>query len=93
MNKVKLPATTVTKAYENFCELYYPTANGVGMQFWQFVKRANLDNVYTANDDYWLFEADVAHRIKMLAGPHYQTVAKIMEANGHRWQELENGHG
>ena len=79
---------TVIAAYTNFKKLFYPNVPGVGMHLWAFVglKKSphtlNPDN--SRQGDGWEMPEDAAHRISLLAGPHHETVAKILLLRGHQ---------
>lgn len=82
-NLEKVSDELVAKAYVNFVSLYYPTKQGVGAYFWNFLGIKSMPSLRAS----WNFEPKIISKLEMLAGPHYKTVAKAMEANGANWKE------
>lgn len=73
----------VRDAYDNFKKLFYPIDSRAGYHFWAFV---GVDYAPGANSvpHGWMLPPKAAHCIRMLSGPHYETVAKAMLINGHQ---------
>lgn len=88
MQKVFVSAELVGDAYKHFAELYYPATAGVGHKFWNFVKLPSLRILHEDDRDdiHWMLPEETAHYVRLLAGPHYITMAKAMEINGHDYK-------
>ena len=84
---MRVDQETITAAYFNFIEVFYPENKGtsqdpgLGHNLWAFLGMKKLPLQY---GDPWHMPEDIAHRLRLLAGPYYATVAKIMEMNGHQ---------
>ena len=87
-DKISLNIDIVGKAYDNFVDMFYPGQHYMGLHFWAFIGVPELGDVdYKPIDKNWMFIPEYADRIKALAGPHHQTIAKAMVARGHKYQE------
>ena len=84
---MKVEQQYISKAYYNFISLYFPDAlkkdPGMGHYLWAFI---GLKHVPTYYGPPWIMPEDAAHRLKLLAGPHYQTIAKMLEMNDHQYK-------
>ena len=86
MKLIDIDQQTLNAAYQHFGELYFQgdCEKALGLYFWKFLGMEKLPTFYgLQRDPYWHLPEEVAHKLKMLAGPHYATIAKIMELNGH----------
>ena len=75
---------TVSNAYNHFVEVFYPGEDlreGKGLYFWKFLGM-NV-SPHTERGPGWRLTDDAAYRCHLLAGPHYQAVAKLMSLKGH----------
>ena len=88
MDAVQVDDRTVAKAYINFLEIFYPEINksikdpGMGMYFWKFLGMEVSPEVVNPN---WLLPRNAAYRCKLLAGPHYKAIAKLLTLKGHQY--------
>lgn len=83
MPEVQVSSEVVADAYTNFAGMFYPKLNGVGCHFWAFIGLTKPPSTSMIVDA-WIMPEGPARCARLLAGPHYQTVAKAMLARGHQ---------
>ena len=81
MKTETVPQEIIDKAYYHFVEMFYPNQNGMGLHLWAFLGMTKSPTYY---GDPWTLPTQAAHNARLLAGPHYKTVAKIMLARGYQ---------
>lgn len=86
MPLVPLTDEDVSKAYRRFVDVYYPDQIGRGLAFCGFLGMKESPHAYYEPTKVtgWHLNEKEARLIKMLAGPHYKAVIKIMELQGYR---------
>lgn len=82
--KVDVPDKVISNAYSNFVSMYYPGETSKGHYFWNFIG-ADINTLMDREGLNWSLPPKAAELARMLAGPHYKTIAKAMEINGARW--------
>lgn len=74
----------VSKAYWNFTNLFYEGHDGKGMHLWAFLGMSRGPKNIMFGPGGWTFPDKEGHILTMLAGPHYQAVAKMLLLRGHQ---------
>lgn len=60
-------------------QLAFDRCTEVGIAFWPFVETKPCLSYYNYKDLNFLMPPESAHKVKLLTGPHWRTVIKIME--------------
>lgn len=80
---IKVSDCIIHDSYTNFTKIFYPDKSGVGLYFWNFLGVPHGPRHSSAPKFTWVIPEIAAEKARMLAGPHYQTIAKAMIATGH----------
>lgn len=60
-------------------QLAYDRCNEVGIAFWSFVETKPYLSTYYSKNMNFMMPPEAAHKVRLLAGPHWRTILKMVE--------------
>jgi hypothetical protein len=81
-NNTPVPNDIICRAYIKFSRAYHDGRLDTGLQFWRFLGMEYTPDTDPASDD-WYMPEKAAHYCRLLAGPYFCVIARMLINKGH----------